>query len=308
MVSIDRVYQTVLTLVNKEGMGYVTPQEFNLFANQAQIDIFERYFADEYREETKPDNGDKYALPNVMEKIAIFNVEDPLEFDDVSETWRFKGPTVDTEIVPDGVSQILTGGVEVNGTFMWPLDQAFDDISSVDIGLFLAEDPDVTAFEISAGNLGRIVSSDTDLDTLTLREIQVTTSQVEAWKLISLYAGDINVNEVDRQLLAYMLRSPLTAPSASQPVYYRVNESEGALSDVKVYPLDSAGVSAYYIRKPLEVSWSVADENKIDFELHASEFPELVVKILAYVGIELNRAEIVQAATGAEQSMFQANQ
>ena len=47
---------------------------------------------------------------------------------------------------------------------------------------------------------------------------------------------------------------------------------------------------------------------KLTLNYTASEFPELVVKILAYVGIELNRAEIVQAATGAEQSMFQANQ
>jgi hypothetical protein len=35
-VSIDTVYQRVLAILNKEQRGYVTPQEFNLFANQAQ--------------------------------------------------------------------------------------------------------------------------------------------------------------------------------------------------------------------------------------------------------------------------------
>ena len=43
-VSVDTVYQRVLAILNKEQRGYVTPQEFNLFANQAQMDIFEQYF------------------------------------------------------------------------------------------------------------------------------------------------------------------------------------------------------------------------------------------------------------------------
>ena len=45
-VNIDSVYQTVQALANKEQRGYITPQEFNLFANQAQLDIFEQYFYD----------------------------------------------------------------------------------------------------------------------------------------------------------------------------------------------------------------------------------------------------------------------
>ena len=38
-VSIDTVYQRVLSILNKEQRGYITPQEFNLLANQAQIEI-----------------------------------------------------------------------------------------------------------------------------------------------------------------------------------------------------------------------------------------------------------------------------
>ncbi len=36
MVNIDTVYQRVLALANKEQRGYITPQDFNLFANQAE--------------------------------------------------------------------------------------------------------------------------------------------------------------------------------------------------------------------------------------------------------------------------------
>ena len=41
MVNINSVYQKVLTLLNKEQRGYLTPQEFNLLADRAQNEIFE---------------------------------------------------------------------------------------------------------------------------------------------------------------------------------------------------------------------------------------------------------------------------
>ena len=41
MVSIDTVYQKVLVLSNKEQRGYLTPQEFNLLADKAQLEIFQ---------------------------------------------------------------------------------------------------------------------------------------------------------------------------------------------------------------------------------------------------------------------------
>ena len=44
MILVDTVYQRVLALANKEQRGYITPQEFNLMANQAQEDLFEQYF------------------------------------------------------------------------------------------------------------------------------------------------------------------------------------------------------------------------------------------------------------------------
>ena len=39
MININTVYQKVLAIINKENRGYLTPQEFNLFANQAQAEI-----------------------------------------------------------------------------------------------------------------------------------------------------------------------------------------------------------------------------------------------------------------------------
>ena len=74
MVSIDTVYQRVLALANKEQRGYITPQEFNLFANQAQMDIFEQYFYDINQFGRIPGNDTEYSdmLNYLEEKVSLF--------------------------------------------------------------------------------------------------------------------------------------------------------------------------------------------------------------------------------------------
>ena len=73
-VSIDTVYQRVLAILNKENRGYVTPQEFNLFANQAQLEIFEQYFFDLNQYNRLPKNDTEYSdLPKLInEKLSKF--------------------------------------------------------------------------------------------------------------------------------------------------------------------------------------------------------------------------------------------
>ena len=74
MVNIDTVYQKVLAIANKEQRGYITPQEFNLFSDQVQMDIFEQYFYDINQFNRVPGNDTEYAdmLTLLEEKIAIF--------------------------------------------------------------------------------------------------------------------------------------------------------------------------------------------------------------------------------------------
>ena len=74
MVNIDDVYQKVLVFANKEQRGYITPQEFNLFANQAQREIFEQYFYDLNQFSRIHGDSGEYSdiIHNINEKIAIF--------------------------------------------------------------------------------------------------------------------------------------------------------------------------------------------------------------------------------------------
>jgi len=44
MSMINKVRETVLSILNKNNYGYISPIDFNLFAKQAQLDLFEDYF------------------------------------------------------------------------------------------------------------------------------------------------------------------------------------------------------------------------------------------------------------------------
>ena len=74
MVNINTVYQTVLAIANKEQRGYITPQEFNLFANNAQMEIFEQYFYDLNQFSRIPGSSSDYSDPVsiIEDKINLF--------------------------------------------------------------------------------------------------------------------------------------------------------------------------------------------------------------------------------------------
>lgn len=73
-VNINTVYQAVLAVTNKEQRGYITPQEFNYLANQAQLDIFEQYFYDVNQFSRLPGNSTEYSdmIDILDEKISLF--------------------------------------------------------------------------------------------------------------------------------------------------------------------------------------------------------------------------------------------
>lgn len=74
MISVDTVYQRVLAILNKENRGYMTPQEFNLLANQAQLEVFEQYFYDLNQFNRMGEITNEFAniVKNIKEKINLF--------------------------------------------------------------------------------------------------------------------------------------------------------------------------------------------------------------------------------------------
>lgn len=103
------------------------------------------------------------------------------------------------------------------------------------------------------------------------------------------------------------LSSSLAAPSATFPVYELFKDT------IKVYPATIiTGVTCRYLRKPLDPKWTytqVGDvelfdntiEDYQDFEIHVSELPNIVIKMLSYFGINLREEDIMKYAEDLKQ-------
>jgi len=73
-INVNTVYTTVLSILNKEQRGYITPEEFNKLATQVQLDIFENYFEDLNQQLRVPQADSEYAnrQKNIDNCISIF--------------------------------------------------------------------------------------------------------------------------------------------------------------------------------------------------------------------------------------------
>ena len=129
--------------------------------------------------------------------------------------------------------------------------------------------------------------------------------------------------------LKFITLSPLTYPVKTQPVYALV---EGG---IRLYPSTiTSGVTIDYLKKPFSPKWGYAmptasqisagvpnepiyDSTAFDpatdsydaiaksynFQLHASEENNLIIKILSYAGVIIKQADIAGFAQGKEQQL-----
>ena len=76
-INVNTVYTTVLTILNKEQRGYLTPYEFNNLGRQVQLEIFESYFENLNQMLRQPSNDTEYAnrVKLLQEKIATFETQ-----------------------------------------------------------------------------------------------------------------------------------------------------------------------------------------------------------------------------------------
>ena len=85
LAMINDVRNTVLSIISKDNRGYVTPEEFNLFAKQAQLEIFEQYiysYSNSIVKQNARMFGEGYTdVPkNMGEVIDEFSVFAPLTY------------------------------------------------------------------------------------------------------------------------------------------------------------------------------------------------------------------------------------
>jgi len=133
----------------------------------------------------------------------------------------------------------------------------------------------------------------------------------KCYRLGTLSYRGREVEELDAKELMYVSASPLAKPTARRPVYTRYeNQSGGDMLEVFPKNLPGGTIVATYVKEPEKVYWgyNVIGSNALHdatnskhFELHRSEEHALVVKILAYAGITLNKPGLMQIGQQLDQ-------
>tara|TARA_R110001606_G_C15169376_1_gene627970 strand:- start:45 stop:824 length:780 start_codon:yes stop_codon:yes gene_type:complete len=255
MIKIDTVYQKVLAIANKEQRGYLTPQDFNLFADHAQKEIFEQYFYDLNQFRRVPGNNTVYAdmINNLENKISYFK--------------RY--------------------------------DQNMSDETNINGDVFI---------EDNTGHGGEDIYK---LITVRLRhkagQPLYVAEEVQVGSEFFLYAD-----------------SPLTSHTKKRPVYWKRTHTGKGIS-IRIYPrpqisnpYDSSvdgAVLISYIKKPQTPNWNYQivnekpffknDSESQDFELHSSDESELVYRILALAGVQIEKPQLTQTAITLETAKVQ---
>jgi len=131
----------------------------------------------------------------------------------------------------------------------------------------------------------------------------------------------VEIEKINQNDIHHIQNSPLTKPNATRPVYVRFSSAGDNQSNrerrIQIYPTSiTSRVQCNYIAKPATVKWtytvvvgkalynsSAADLQ--DFELHASEENNLVIKILQLAGVSIKDYTITQVASQKEASNVQ---
>ena len=126
------------------------------------------------------------------------------------------------------------------------------------------------------------------------------------YRLGSVIYKDIELSQYSqRNEILQILRSPLTQPTKSFPIYLYENNL------VYVYPttiINSVGelITFSYLKSPANVVWGFGqgslgqfqynEAESVNFELNVSEQSNVVTRVLAYAGVIINDPTIIQVA------------
>ena len=295
-VSVDTVYQRVLSILNKEQRGYVTPQEFNLFANQAQMDLFEQYFYDINQFGRMHGNDTEFSdMLNILnEKINLF---------EVTSAMTYAGNYWSTPSDLYRIGTLIYNSAEVErinkNEFLYinasPLTKPTETRP-----VFVANASGYRVYgslivRSSNSTLNGAVSSSTTIN-ISAANPSISIGNIVTGTGIS---GVVTVAAINPNGTTITLSS---AQSISNSTVLTFTTSAPT-------QLITAGVACNYIKRPATVQWAgtlvdgsslQSSANSVDFELHDSEETELVIKILELAGISTRELQVYQIAAQEE--------
>ena len=304
---INEVRNAVMAVINKNNYGYISPSDFNLFAEQAQLDIFEDYFYlynNQLNAEVMRKSGTGYAniTKGIVEVIDSFSVNTFLTQVNAN---TYSLPS-DYYLV-DKIfyySNLLDSGTATgtSGSLLIEAGQNF--LTTVTPGSLVVN----TTISLQAF----VVSVDSDT------QLTLSSPLIAAGQNYSIYSNT-HIREVERvtqNKIFYLTNSNIAAPTTMFPAYVLDSATGTALGNtVTVYPTTITGaadIHAQYVRYPQTPKWtyntlaggepvfnaSAADYQ--DFELPESDMNGLVNKILQYAGVSVREGDVTKFGQSLE--------
>ena len=299
---INSVRNAVLSILNKNNYGYISPSDFNLFAANSQMEIFEEYFSS-YNKVINAENarmsGVDYAdieqpVAEVLEyflrtdyltKIAANKFSMPTPSTTGYDTYMLLDVKVKPVTLKTGTNTSVVASqlVDTSGAFITNGVTAGDVVTNITTGL-------VSTVVSVTSNTVLVLDSNIFLASGNSYGIFSASSNVQAEKVIN-------------NRLALLVNSNLTAPTKEFPIY----ALQG--STLTFYPTtisNKGQVEATYFRYPATPKWTyitllngepIFDQSQPDyqdFELPPEDEYKLVTKILEYCGISIRETEVTQ--------------
>ncbi len=311
---INSVRNTVLSVLNKNNYGYISPSDFNLFAKQAQLEFFSEYFSNMNKivnMENSRISGTDYAnlYRNMTEATEEF-LQNKFLYTTSNNAPYYNIFSVPT-ILTTGDESMLTVNVIAFTTLL-----KAGTNSSVTTGTLTDSSASFVTLGVSVGDI--VINKTTHKSTtvVTITSATVLTLNDDIFlatpNTYSVYKASefSDVEKVSSGKISMLANSSHTSPTKTFPVYSQVGEQ------ITVLPNTIGGygaIKATYFRYPKDPKWTYVsltngepsfDQSQSDyqdFELPADAEYSLVVKILQYCGISIREIEVANFSRGQEQ-------
>lgn len=305
---INEVRNSVLSILNKNNYGYISPSDFNLYAVNAQMELYENYYSD-YNKSINAENartaGTDYAeiegpIGETLEGFLVTNYLSNLG----GNTFSVPTPTTVGNYAYYILKLLCYPNKLANGTntsIVTPTPVSFlvdSTATFLSDGISVGDIVMNTSTGLSTNVLSLSLSTNTNL-ALTANIFTSPGNQYSVLKTSFLKEAD----KVSVGKITMLNASSLTYPTEFYPSYTLEGQT------IKLYPstINSLGqVQAVYFRYPKTPKWTyitlVSGEPAFDqsqpdyqdFELPDSDNYKLVAKILQYCGISIRETEVVQ--------------
>jgi len=318
---INSVRNTVLSVLNKNNYGYISPSDFNLYAKQAQLEIYDEYFS----------NYNKLINGQNQRSVGSDFADITKAFQEVLETFlteSFLHPATRTSyqtglILPYNGYMTPSLTTTGNEAYMFLKVLLYTEIKKSGISGFPGA-YFLTDISQDFTSPPAVVQDDFVINATTYQSSYVTdfigANNISISDDIFLVAGDqylvlspysySELEAVSQGKVSMLNASKLTAPNTMFPAYSIENNI------MYVYPSTIKGyglVKATYFRYPKDPKWTYislangepafdqSQPDYQDFELPAEDEYKLVMKILQYSGISIREIQVAQYAIAQEQ-------